>query len=153
MRINDTYNIKLFHKRNWMSVSELEAFDRHREIGLITVFRVGNCKVCNREILKGKIYCSRKCKEDLQQRREKAMSEWVWEIELESLFGLPVIIETLDGIYLQGELTGVEYGKFEFLDEEVRYPTAFILDDDPEKKADVQRLVKIEMAGDDDDEG
>ena len=80
------------------------------------------------------------------------MNEWAWEIDLESLFGLPVLIETLDGVYLEGILTGVEYDGFVFLGEKVRYPTAFVLDNDPEKKADIPRLIKVEITGDDDDD-
>lgn len=73
------------------------------------------------------------------------MARWSWKIDLKPLMGKQVRIETKDGIYMDGVLTGMNQFKFEMDKRNVRVPTELILDNDPEKVVEVTRLVRVEV--------
>lgn len=73
------------------------------------------------------------------------MKRWTWRTNLEALMGKSLIIETTDGIYLRGKLTGTRSRTFIFDEREVNHITTLVLDNDPEKTADVLMLKKVEV--------
>jgi small nuclear ribonucleoprotein (snRNP)-like protein len=74
-----------------------------------------------------------------------AKKTWVWKTDLNPLLGKQVKIETRDGVYLTGLLTGLEYYRFEMDRRTVRVPTQLQLDKDPEKSVDVARIVRVDI--------
>lgn len=73
------------------------------------------------------------------------MARWAWKIDLKPLMGKRVKIETKDGIYMDGVLTGMNQFKFEMDKRNVRVPIELVLDNDPEKVVEVTRLVRVEV--------
>lgn len=73
------------------------------------------------------------------------MARWAWKIDLKPLMGKKVRIETKDGCYLDGVLTGTNVFKFEMDKRNVRVPIEFLLDNDPEKIVEVTRIVRVEV--------
>lgn len=74
-----------------------------------------------------------------------AKKSWIWKTDLSPLIGKQVKIETRDGVYLDGVLTGLESYRFEMDRRPVRVPTQLRLDDDPEKSVDVVRIVRVDV--------
>lgn len=127
---------------DYMTPAELQYFRNMREIGDITFFRCALCETCGTEILKGKRFCSKPCK-------EKKMSEWKWTIDVKAMFGKEVKVETKDGMYLGGRLTNLITELIRFCGKEVEVPIVLELDGDPEKRVDVSRLVGVDLMGED----
>ena len=73
------------------------------------------------------------------------MARWAWKIDLKPLMGKLVRIETKDGIYMNGVLTGMNVYTFEMDKRNVRVPIELQLDNDPEKVLDVARIVRVEV--------
>lgn len=48
--------------RDYMTQAEMAYFTRQRSLGKMTMFRVGKCSGCQKEIHKSKKYCSKQCK-------------------------------------------------------------------------------------------
>jgi len=71
------------------------------------------------------------------------MKRWTWRTNLEALMGKLIVIETRDGIYLRGRLTGTKSVSFVFDGRDVEHITTLVLDDDPEKVADVLMLKTV----------
>lgn len=74
---------------------------------------------------------------------EKAEKSWSWNINLYNLFGKTVKVETKDGIYLSGVLSGEERSFFEMDDTIVSSIITLELDNDKEKVVDVSRIKKL----------
>ena len=73
------------------------------------------------------------------------MARWAWKIDLKPLMGKRVQIETRDGAYINGVLTGTNLFTFEMDKRNVRVPIEFQLDNDPEKVVDVARIVRVDV--------
>jgi len=73
------------------------------------------------------------------------MARWAWKIDLKPLMGKSVKIETRDGVYLKGKLTGVEHYAFVMDKRNIKVPTILKLDNDPEKVVEISRIVKVEV--------
>lgn len=58
------------HERPYLTISELAEFDRMLSRREITMFRVGECEICKRQIPKSKTLCSRSCLERKKRREE-----------------------------------------------------------------------------------
>lgn len=70
---------------------------------------------------------------------------WAWKIDLKPLMGKKVKIETRDGVYLDGTLTGINVFTFEMDKRNVRVPIELLLDNDPEKVVEVTRIVRVDV--------
>jgi hypothetical protein len=121
-----------------MTPAELQYFRNMREIGEITFFRCALCVTCGAEVLKGKKFCSKPCK-------EKKMNDWNWTIDITPLLGKQVKIESKDGIYLEGALTDLIVEPIKFCGKTVAFPVLLELDKDPEKRFDVSRLISVDL--------
>lgn len=124
-------------RKDYMTSAEMKTFESMRNSGELTYFREMPCKGCGRPILKGKLFCSKKCKEDF-------MSDWKWDIDLENLIGLRFLIETSDGIYREGVLTQIRWKELTLDGSVVRYPEVFQLDKDSANEFDSNRIVNME---------
>lgn len=132
------FDRQLFNtKLDYMTLAEMQTFKEMRESGMITYFREVPCHRCSKPILRGKIYCSKKCKEDV-------MGEWSWKIDLDNLVGQRFMIETTDSMYREGILTKIDWTVFSFDGTNVRYPKMFQLDGDQSNEFDVNRIKKME---------
>ena len=80
------------------------------------------------------------------------MSATKWEIDLSGAIGSTVRIETRDGIYLEGVLTGVETVSFVMNGEAVEMPTCLTLDNDPGKGVDIPRLATVDVLADEEED-
>jgi len=73
------------------------------------------------------------------------MAQWTWNIDLRDLFGKKIKVETKDGVYLEGILSGEERDLFEFDGVLVGNLHSLELDNDREKVVDVSRIKKVEI--------
>lgn len=121
---------------DWMSAAERKHFQQLRMTGFITVFRTDRCAECGAEIVKGKRYCSKECK-------EKVMEEFKWEIELDGLIGQRVRVESTDGMYREGKISNFSYIEFDFFGKKVRIPEWIELEGDPGNRFDLNRCAKV----------
>jgi hypothetical protein len=53
-----------------MTSVEKTLFKDMRDAGSISVFKMGSCVVCGDDVIKGKKFCSRECKEKDYEARE-----------------------------------------------------------------------------------
>jgi len=72
---------------------------------------------------------------------------WTWDIDLKNLYGKKIKVETKDGVYLVGILSGEERDLFEFDGVTVGNLHSLELDNDREKVVDVSRIKKVEILG------
>jgi len=126
----------------FMTPAEFTLFERMRKQGELTFFRIGLCELCRAEIPKSKRYCSETC---YHFCKEDEMLGWSWRIDLTNLMGKRVKIETKDGVYLSGKLTGLDTTEFLLDERTVKTPVAFRLDDDPEKVVDAARIIRVDL--------
>jgi len=56
--------------RSWMNPAELTTFERLREVGDVSIYRIALCP-CGREIPKSKTFCSRACLEAAEQTKNQ----------------------------------------------------------------------------------
>jgi len=73
------------------------------------------------------------------------MPQWTWDIDLRNLYGKKIKVETKDGVYLEGVLSGVEKVLFEFDGVLVGNLHSLEMDNDREKVVDVSRIKKVEI--------
>lgn len=72
MPLQDLGRVKFHPDLDFMTADELELFQALRETGAITVYRTATCEECGIEIIKGKKYCSRTCKNKKEEGEEDA---------------------------------------------------------------------------------
>lgn len=120
---------------DYMSNAENAHFKMAREQGLITFFRTAACRVCRAEVLKGKTYCSKRCKMDTSI-----------EAVVAKITDTDVILETKDGSRREGRLTAVTWNAFPVNDEEVRWPRGVVMNGDKNDEILWERLAWIKSA-------
>lgn len=132
-----------------MTQPEAEVFEQLRDSGKLTFFRVGFCEVCEKEVIKGKKYCSIKCAKKQRKERKIGMTNdgksWVWDIELDALIGCIAHFETKDGIRREGRISKILKETFWLAGEEVDIPRGFELNGDPMDEINVDRLIRLDL--------
>lgn len=130
--------------KEYLDGHELKLFRVGRESGHVSVFRTQLCRRCRGETYKEVPYCSKTCfniAKELGMKRRKSN----WDEEMAFLIGRTVHLETLDGHYLTGRLTGIDTMVVEVEGKEVPLPTAIEMDKDREKLIDLPRLKSIKL--------
>jgi hypothetical protein len=68
--LRQTYGSKFDPAKDYMTSVEKTLFKDMRDAGSISVFKMGSCVVCGDDVIKGKKFCSRECKEKDYEARE-----------------------------------------------------------------------------------
>lgn len=72
MGIMDTYGWKFKPEIPYLTAGEQGMFKKLVEAQAISSFRMSPCEVCEKDVPKGKRFCSKQCYEKWQQQQEKA---------------------------------------------------------------------------------
>ena len=129
-----------FGETPYLTLSERQVFGTLRTAGQVSWFRCGTCSACGAEVPKGKQWCSWDCME------WEAMSETIWTT-LEKLQGERITVETTDGCYRHGVLTGISWSHVNVTGRDLRSPTAIALDNEPGDELPWNRLKQVSLAG------
>ena len=120
---------------DYMSNAERLEFEKMQRGGRITFFRTAICRICRTEVLKGKTYCSKRCKMD------KSIEATITRITDER-----VTLETKDGSRREGLVTNVMMHSLMVDGEEVFWPRGIVLNRDKNDEIPWDRLAWIETA-------
>jgi len=113
-----------------MTEAEARFFQAGRKTGRISFFRSGLCVKCGGEVIKQKLYCSKRC----------YMETWEAKAVAEKLVGSEVQLETKAGSIRQGRLTGITWHELKVSGHEVKWPKGVILNGDRNDEIDWDQL-------------
>lgn len=116
----------------YMSNAEVLEFKRLRHAGQLSFFRVGACKVCKADLLKGKTYCSQRC-----------FMDHSIEATCNKLVDEQIKLETKDGTQRNGRLSAFTWHTVKVDGNEVRWPKGIILNGDRNDEIPWERLAWI----------
>jgi hypothetical protein len=139
VRLGSRIGTKVRTDLDYMTAGEMQMFRSLREANDISFYRTAACRMCGTEILKGKTYCSRKCK----AKKERQMANWYWDIDISNLYRKNVKVVTKDAVYLEGYISQLITESFVLDGVTVDIPVSLELDDDQEKRIDVGRIESV----------
>ena len=70
MTLKQTFGTKFDPAKDYMTAAERALFERMRDSGELSFYRIGVCEQCGADVLKEKKFCSRQCKEEHDETGE-----------------------------------------------------------------------------------